>query len=420
MSEDAKPPGVNLNQKNHLVWYQDKTILVPILVAIVTSVLGSSGIFGYFKLTLEDKREQAKLKVMQQEQKHRISTSYLSQVVTPNRTEEQTRVVLNFIVAIEKHNKTYGDWAEDELKRFKQLSNARQEIKKLEMKAEEVNENLNRLAEKTHANANTNSVIEVETVQEQEKTNSQSAELGQQILTLENKVQQLEGRLSLKSTTDSFKEDFGHKAATKITVRMLTDIGVSVDHAEKYVEPLRQLMKKYSIDTTLRVSHFLAQVLHESAMFRADTENLNYSSKSLKIVFPKYFPTLEKATEYARNPEKIANLVYANRLGNGNEASGDGYKYRGRGLLLVVGKANYEKIADWSGVDLVSNPDKVASEYSVHSAVWYWDTRNLNSLADKDDVALITKKITGGTSGLSNRKELLNKIKSILTLNDNN
>ena len=203
----------------------------------------------------------------------------------------------------------------------------------------------------------------------------------------------------------------------KTRVELLLEMGVSIDHAEQYIDDLNELLPKYSIShSKLRLAHFFSQTLHESGMFRFDMENLNYSAKALHAVFGKYFPTLDDATKFARNPEKIANKVYCNRIGNGSEASGDGWRYRGRGLMQLTGKSNYRKFSKWLDVDVVADPDLVASDFAVHSAVYYWDTHKLNAVADKDDVLRITKKINGGTNGLSHRKELLHKGTSLLSM----
>jgi predicted chitinase len=134
-------------------------------------------------------------------------------------------------------------------------------------------------------------------------------------------------------------------------------------------------------------------------------------------VLPKYFKTAEQAKAYARRPEKIANRVYADRMGNGGEASGDGWKYRGRGLIQLTGKDNYQAFATWVGDPrIMKDPNLVSSEYAVHSAVYFWDSRKLNVLADKDDVAGVTRKINGGTNGLAHRRELLNKANGLLAM----
>ena len=158
----------------------------------------------------------------------------------------------------------------------------------------------------------------------------------------------------------------------KTHVEMLKEMGVSVDDAERYIDDLEEALSKYGIaDSRERLAHFFAQVLHESGCMRYDMENLNYSAKALRAVFGKYFKTKQEAEAYARNPEKIANRVYSNRMGNGSESSGDGWKYRGRGLIQLTGKKNYKAFAAWVGDDrVIDDPDLVASEYAVHSAVF--------------------------------------------------
>jgi len=169
---------------------------------------------------------------------------------------------------------------------------------------------------------------------------------------------------------------------------------------------LQQLLPDYEIDTAERIAAFLAQCAHESGGFTAIKENLNYRAVTLRNVFPKYFPTDELANQYAQKPEAIANRVYANRMGNGSEASGDGYRYCGRGLIQVTGRDNYTWFAD----SLEITPED-ASEYmetfegAAQSACWFWETNNLNQWADRGDIVTLTKRINGGTIGLEDRKK---------------
>ena len=153
---------------------------------------------------------------------------------------------------------------------------------------------------------------------------------------------------------------------------------------------------------------FLAQTGHESSGFTRFTENLNYSKKALLTVFPKYFPTATIADAYARQPEKIANKVYANRMGNGSACSGDGWKYRGRGPIQITGKANYRKLEYDTGILCVRSPDLLLNPYEgVKSAFWFWDTHGLQIV---DDIERCTRIINGGLNGLDDRKELYCKI----------
>lgn len=181
-----------------------------------------------------------------------------------------------------------------------------------------------------------------------------------------------------------------------------------------------QVMEKFQINTPLRLCHFLAQCAHESGNFKAVTENLNYSPVSLLKVFGKYFN--EKNVEaYARKPEKIANLVYGNRMGNGPEATGEGFKYRGRGYIQLTGKVNYQSFDKVVDEDVTANPDLVATKYPLLSAAWFWNSRTLNALADKGatdaDVTAITKKVNGGTHGLEDRIAKFKKFYGVLTKN---
>jgi len=175
---------------------------------------------------------------------------------------------------------------------------------------------------------------------------------------------------------------------------------------------MKAAMAYYKL-TPERAAHFFAQTSHESGGFTIFTENLNYSAQGLQNIFGKYFPgTLEES--YARNPEKIANRVYADRMGNGSEASGDGWKYRGRGALQLTGKSNYQAFADYlKKPEIMTNPDLVATTYAFESAMFFFDKNKLWSICDKgvnDTVILeLTKRINGGTHGLEDRKSKTNK-----------
>lgn len=178
--------------------------------------------------------------------------------------------------------------------------------------------------------------------------------------------------------------------------------------------------QRYGINTPLRKAHFYAQLAHESGGFKQTSENLNYSAAGLLKVFGKYFPTMEEAEKYAKKPKAIANKVYANRMKNGNEASGDGYKFRGRGLIQITGKANYLAISADLGVDFVAYPDLLTRpQYLLEAAGWFWNKKdksgfNLNHYADKNEVKTITKRINGGTNGLADRINKTAKLKQIM------
>ena len=164
--------------------------------------------------------------------------------------------------------------------------------------------------------------------------------------------------------------------------------------------------KKFNITNPLRLAHFLAQCGHESAGFKAIQENLNYSADGLKKIFPKYFPG-NLAEGYARNPEKIASKVYGSRMGNGDETTKEGFKFRGRGYIQLTGKDNYTKFAKFIGEDTVGNPDLVATKYPLASAAFFFDSNKLWEICDKgaDDatVTAVTKRVNGGTIGLADR-----------------
>ena len=163
---------------------------------------------------------------------------------------------------------------------------------------------------------------------------------------------------------------------------------------------------KFNITTNLRLAHFLAQCAHESGGFKAVTENLNYSADGLLKIFPKYF-TNKLNESYARNPEKIASRVYASRMGNGDELSKDGFKFRGRGYIQLTGKDNYTKFTQFIGEDCVANPDLVATKYPLASAAFFFNLNGLWALCDKGAdtaaVTAVTKRVNGGTHGLDDR-----------------
>ena len=185
--------------------------------------------------------------------------------------------------------------------------------------------------------------------------------------------------------------------------------------AEHYSNELLMTLKTFEINSSLRIAGFISQVLHESGGLRLTEENLNYSAKGLLTVFKKYFPTEELANQYARQPEKIANRVYANRMGNGAEASGDGFKYKGRGFIQLTGKDNYVKCGKDIGTDLIANPTFLTTPMGACvSAGWFWNDRNLNIDADRNDILTMTKKINGGTNGLEERKKFYEKAKEEL------
>ena len=179
------------------------------------------------------------------------------------------------------------------------------------------------------------------------------------------------------------------------------------------IAQIPEVMEKFQINTPLRLCHFLAQCGHESGNFKAVNENLNYGAKGLLGLFKKYFPTEAKALEYERKPEKIANLIYGGRMGNGPEASGEGYKYRGRGYIQLTGKDNYAAFDKVVPENILETPDLVATKYPLLSAAWFWNSRGLNALADKGaselEVTAITKKVNGGTIGLVDRIKHFNE-----------
>ena len=175
-------------------------------------------------------------------------------------------------------------------------------------------------------------------------------------------------------------------------------------YLDHWVHALNEILPEYEINTPQRLAAFIAQTAHESGNYVFLKENLNYKAASLRRVFPKYFPTDELAAQYANRPEQIANRVYANRMGNGGEASGDGYRYCGRGLIQLTGRTNYQNFAD-----SIETPVEEITEYlgtfegAVQSACWFWETNNLNKWADAGDIKTMTRIINGGYIGLEDR-----------------
>jgi putative chitinase len=199
-------------------------------------------------------------------------------------------------------------------------------------------------------------------------------------------------------------------------VALQKKIGVTADGAFG-PGTLKAAMAFYKM-SPVRAAHFFAQTAHESGNFKAFSENLNYSADGLTKIFGKYFDAAA-AAKAARNPEKIANRVYANRMGNGNEASGDGWKYRGRGALQLTGKENYKAFADYlKKPEIMDNPDLVATEYSFESAIFFFEKNKLWAICDQgiNDAAItaLTKRINGGTHGLDDRKEKTKKFAAMV------
>ena len=174
-----------------------------------------------------------------------------------------------------------------------------------------------------------------------------------------------------------------------------------IDH---WYSAFQQLLPDYDINTPLRVAHFIAQCAHESGNFAFIEENLNYRAASLMNTFKKYFPTMELAQQYEKQPQKIANRIYANRMGNGDEASGDGWRYRGRGLIQLTGKDNYTFFAGSLGIPVEEAADYMSTfEGAAQSACFFWEQNKLNRFADANDVKGLTRAINGGYIGLEDR-----------------
>ena len=216
---------------------------------------------------------------------------------------------------------------------------------------------------------------------------------------------------------------FGNSSPINAPMQFLKIEGLNIEALRGHIQDaviaqIPATAVKFNITNNLRLAHFLAQCGHESSGFKAVRENLNYSANGLKKIFGRYF-TASTALSYARNPERIANKVYGNRMGNLDESSGDGYKFRGRGYIQLTGKNNYTAFAKFVGEDTVANPDLVATKYPLASAAFFFDSNKLWALCDKGAtdavVTTITKRVNGGTNGLLDRikhfKEYYNLLK---------
>jgi putative chitinase len=194
-----------------------------------------------------------------------------------------------------------------------------------------------------------------------------------------------------------------------MTLEQLQKLGIDA----KWLNPLNKAFEKYDISTPKRQAAFIGQCGHESNNFRTLEENLRYSATALMRVWPSRFPDMDTAEKYANSPEKIADKVYAGRMGNTEQ--GDGWRYHGRGLIQLTGKENYANCGTALGIDLIGNPNLLTEpEYAVLSAGWFWNKKGLNLLADNQDYETITKRINGGLIGLEDRKNKINNVLSIL------
>ena len=215
---------------------------------------------------------------------------------------------------------------------------------------------------------------------------------------------------------------FGATAPTPVVTTVIPPSSFKLDALKGHIPDaviaqIPDTAAKFNITTPLRLAHFLAQCGHESGGFKSISENLNYSVDGLKRIFGKYFPG-DLASSYARQPEKIANRVYGNRMDNGDETSGDGYRFRGRGYIQLTGRSNYTKFAKFIGEDTINNPDLVATKYPLASAAFFFDSNKLWSICDKGadeaTVTAVTKRVNGGTIGLPDRIKHFNEYYNLL------
>jgi putative chitinase len=204
----------------------------------------------------------------------------------------------------------------------------------------------------------------------------------------------------------------------ELTKEQLKQLLPNNPYIDQWYEALSQLLPDYEINTPQRIAAFIAQCAHESGGFTALKDNLNYNAATLRMIFGKYFPNDEIANQYASLPNKqeaIANKVYASRMGNGDEASGDGFRYCGRGLIQLTGKSNYQSFADSLEMNVEDVPEYLQTfEGAAQSACWFWESNNLNQWADKEDILTLTKRINGGTIGLDDRIKHYEHAKHIL------
>lgn len=189
-----------------------------------------------------------------------------------------------------------------------------------------------------------------------------------------------------------------------LTREQLAELLLGNPYLDYWYSALERCLPDYDINTPQRVAAFIAQCAHESGGFKFLKENLNYRAESLVKVWPRHFPSLDIARQYARKPEKIANRAYASRMGNGDEASGDGFRFIGRGLIQLTGRNNYQAFADSIETDINDIPEYLQTfEGAVQSACWFWETNNLNTWADRGDIKELTRRINGGYIGLDDR-----------------
>ena len=209
---------------------------------------------------------------------------------------------------------------------------------------------------------------------------------------------------------------------SELTIQQLKKIMPGCKDPDTWIAALNTAMAQFEISSSARIAAFLSQVAHESSQLTRLSENLNYTAKRLNQVWPNRFPTVEKAQQYANNPEKLANYIYAKRLGNGEETSGDGWRFRGRGLIQLTGRGNYRAAAQGTGLPLEEQPDLLLQPApAALSAAWFWKSHGLNELADDynddndtQDFCTITKRINGGTVGLKERIALWEQAKAVL------
>lgn len=223
----------------------------------------------------------------------------------------------------------------------------------------------------------------------------------------------LEAEMEMEMETETEAES-GVQNYSLTQAQLASAAGLSSATAGQFLNAINSAAAKYGINSAKRMAGFLAQVGHESGGFTRMTENLSYSAAGLRSTFGKYFNAAQ-AKSYAGNPTKIGNRAYANRMGNGNEASGDGFKYRGRGLIQITGKAMYQQCGSALGLNLIANPDLLAqTSHAVMSAAWYWSSKGCNAAADRADINGMTRPINPALHNMADRRNRYTKAKSAL------
>ncbi len=368
----------------HQPWYREGKLLI----ALVTTILGTSGIAGIVQFILEDHRKTAELEIARtnneahlkleqdkqaheiararEQQRHSIAEQYLQRVTDPRATSDNVETVYELIVRIEGEEDTRGvsSWAKQQLNRLRQRRDAVLKAQELQKEAAALTASRAQALPAQGGPDEGAGVITADAKLLEKKYDTQSAALGLKLIETQKRLADLERQLGIAREAPGRVESASAVVSPRITLEVLVALGAFESAAQRYVSDLNALTERYGINTELRRAHFLAQVMHESGNLQRTQENVNYSWQALRQTWPSRFSTDEIAQGYHRQPVKIANHVYANRMGNGPEETGNGWQFLGRGLLLLTGKANYERFAEWiNNREVLSQPELMASRY---------------------------------------------------------